>query len=606
MDLMEFRKNCGECSDEELVKAVAVIEPSVENSDAAKAWIWIVLKKLLDTERYGAAGTLLWGSALWNPEPLAVQRLLHAIRTTQNLIVLGAAAMGKTYTVCCWMLMDWIRDPEFTEIKVLSTSAGHAKSQAFSTLQRLYAASIVPLPGLAMSEFIGLNPKDRHSAITLVAVPQGDLNEGRATLQGFHPIPRPKPHPIFGSVSRVRCMIDEGEEAPNGVHQGVSNLLASGFGTEHVKVVFCTNPRDPSSRLAQLAEPEKGWTQLDLSKDKEWVSTERYHVIRLDGADCPNVLEKRVRYPGFLTWEGYQKFALELGGNSPRYMTFGRGAYPLSEMANVLIPYSLLEGSIGTFIFSGRTISAASCDLAFEGDDRVILFVGKYGNAIGFHALHGKPVLWQKGRHVLQAEQFYELPKERTIALATSIENRCKGLQVNADWVCVDRTGVGTGVADALAEQWSGSIKGIMWGGESGNRKLMAEDHDFACEICDGIGTEMHLRIRKYLEFGYLAISPQIDTTQLFRQLSSRKYQPSSKSVSGKPRIRIEPKREFKKRMGSSPDHGDALAMLCHVCALNGPEKARFGSDRAPRFKGPDGNIGVRERTAYVDFSQDL
>jgi hypothetical protein len=566
----------------------------------------MVLKKLLDTDRYGAAGTLLWGPALWNPEPLAVQRLLYAVRTTQNLIVLGAAAMGKTYSICCWMLMDWIRDPEFTEVKVLSTSAGHAKSQAFSTLQRLYAASIVPLPGLAMSEFIGLNPKDRHSAITLVAVPQGDLNEGRATLQGFHPIPRPKPHPVFGSVSRVRCMIDEGEEAPNGVHQGVSNLLASGFGSEHVKVVFCTNPRDPSSRLAQLAEPKNGWLQLDLDRDKEWDSNERWHVIRLDGADCPNVVERRLVYPGFLTWEGYQKFALELGGNSPRYLTFGRGAYPLSEIQNVLIPYSLLEGNIGQFIFTGRTIGIGGLDLASEGGDRIILFTGKYGNAVGFRPLNGQPTMFQKPRYVVQAEQFFEMAKMKTIALASEIEAKCKGLNIVPDWLTVDRTGLGVGCHDALCEQWSGSIRGVMWGAESGNRKILSDDHDFAIEIFDGLGCEMWVRVRKYLEFGLMAFHPQIETSGLFKELSSRRYAPSSKGVSGKPRIKLEIKREFKKRLGWSPDIADGLVMMVHGAAINGPQKASMlGSDRKPRYVSGS-NIGHREKTNYIDFSQDL
>lgn len=605
MDLLAFRKSCGEGSDEELVRAVYTLDPTVQNPDQARIFLWAMVEKLLSSERYGAAGLLLWGSELFNNEPRAVRQLFQAVRTSQNLIVLGAAAMGKSYSLIVFTLLDWLRDPQYTECKIISTTGGHAKSQAFSTLQRLYKASIVPLPGIAMDQFVGLDPKDSHTAIKLVAIPQGE--DGKGVLQGFHPVPRPSPHPVFGSMSRVRAFLDECEEIPAGVWEGVANLLASGFGTEHVKVYCATNPRDVTSKLSTLAEPSKGWVQLDLNTDKSWRSLENWDVIRLDGYDSENVQERRLVYGGFLTWEGYTRFATEMGGNSPRYLTFARGSYPLTELQNVLIPYSLLEGAIGTFIFSGRTIGCAAVDLAFEGDDRVVLFVGKYGNAIGFTPLHGgKPTLFQKSRYTLQAEQFYELKKERTIALATSIEARCKGLQVNeASWVCVDRTGVGTGVHDALHEQWSGSIKGIMWGGEAGNRKILSDDSDFAVEICDGIATEMHLRIRKFLEFGFLAISPQIDTTQLFRQLSSRRYQPSSKGPSGKPRIKLEIKREFKKRMGSSPDHGDALAMLCHICALNGPEKARFGSDRAPRFRTGD-NIGPRERTAYIDFSQDL
>lgn len=605
MDLLEFRRSCGECDDESLVKAVAKIEPSVETADQSKVWIWTLVRQLLDSDRYGAAGMLLWGPELFNSKPHAVQKLLQMVRSKQNLIVLGAAAMGKSYSLICFTLLDWLRDPQFTECKIISTTGGHAKSQAFSTLQRLYKASIIGLPGIAMDAFVGLDPKDRHSAITLIAIPQGE--DGRGVLQGFHPVPRPKPHPVFGSMSRVRAFLDECEEIPSGVWQGVSNLLASGFGTEHVKIYCATNPNDPTSKLAQLAEPPTGWTQIDLDRDKEWQSSERWSVLRLDGADAENVVERKLVYPGFLTWPGYEKFCLELGGLSPKYHTFARGMYPLGELQATLIPYSLLEGNIGQFLFSGRVIGCGGLDLASEGGDRVVLFVGRYGRAIGFQGVNGKPVLWQKPRYAIQLDQWHEMPKAKTIALASEIEAKCKGLNIVPDWLTVDRTGLGVGCHDALCEQWSGSIRGVMWGSESGNRKLMADDHDFAVELYDGLACEMYVRTRKYLEFGIMAFSPQIQTAGLFKELSARRYQPAPKGPSGKPRIKLEVKREFKKRLGWSPDIADALVMLVHGCGINGPEKASMlGSTKAPRFTGPDSNIGVRERTAYIDFSSDL
>ena len=604
MNLTEFRKECGEGTDEELVRAVWAIDHTVQTPDQAKAWIWALAKRLLDTERYGAAGLLLWGDALFNGGPRAVQQLLSFVRTTQNMIVLGAAAMGKTYTLICYTLLDWLRDPEYTEIKVISTTGGHAKSQSFSTLQRLYTNAIIPLPGLSMDGFVGLNPKDRHSAITLVAIPQGE--DGRGVLQGFHPVPRHSKHPVLGSMSRVRAMLDEAEEIPSGVWEGVSNLLASAWGAEAVKVFCATNPRDVTSKLAQLAEPVTGWSTINLDTDKRWRSSEHWDVLRLDGIDCENVEERKLIFPGFLTWEGYQKFALELGGQSPKYLTFGRGMYPLTALQNTLIPYSLLEAVIGTFIFEGRTTGCGGIDLAFEGGDRVILFAGKYGKAIGFQPLNGKPTLWAKARYCVQADQYYEIPKTKTIALASDLETRCKGLNIHPDWLTCDRTGVGTGTHDALCEQWSGGIRGVMWGSESGNRKILADDHDYANEICDGIDTEMYMRVRKFLEFGFLSFAPQIQTGQLFKELSGRRYQPSPKGPSGKPRIRLEPKKEFKRRLHWSPDIADALVMMCHGAALNGPEKASMLGNAPKRAFAPGDNIGDRERTAYVDFSQEL
>ena len=83
--------------------------------------------------------------------------------------------------------------------------------------------------------------------------------------------------------------------------------------------------------------------------------------------NCENAtVERKLVYPGFLTWDGYQKFAMELGGQSPKWLTFGRGMYPLSALQNTLIPYSLLEEVIGTYLFTGRTIGCGGIDLAAE------------------------------------------------------------------------------------------------------------------------------------------------------------------------------------------------------------------------------------------------
>lgn len=605
LDLLAFRQSLGEGSDQEVVAGVAAIDKSVTDADRARGWLWSFVIALLNSERYSAAGTVLWGPKLFNSGPRAVKQLLTYARQKQNVIVLGGAALGKSYTLICHLLLDWIRDPEWTEIKIISTTGGHARSQSFSTLQRLYKSAIVPLPGIAMDGFIGLNPKDRHSALSLVAIPQGE--DGRGVLQGFHPMPRTNLHPQFGAMSRVRALLDEAEEIPSGVWEGVSNLLASAWGPEAVKVMCATNPRDVTSKLAQLAEPPNGWTMINLDKDKEWMSSERWNVLRLDGYDCENVQTRELVFPGFLTWEGYQKFALELGGQSPKYLTFGRGMYPLSALANTMIPYSLLEPCIGTYIFEGRVIGCAGIDLAAEGGDRIILFVGKYGKAIGFQPLHGQPQLWKKSKYCIQSDQFYDLQKENTVPLATEIERRCRELKIAPDWTCLDRTGLGVGTHDVLKQQWSPLVRGVMWGAESGSYKILADDHDFAIEIYDGISTELYARCRKFLEFGHICFAPQIQTSMLFKELSSRRYQPSSKGPSGKPRIKLEPKKEFKKRMLWSPDIADAFVQMVHIAALNGPTKATMlGSDRAQTPRGRDFNLGPTERVNYIDFSQDL
>ena len=575
MDLAKFRRDCGECTEEELVKAVAAIDPTVQTPDQAKAWIWFLIKRLLDTERYGLAGVLLQGEALFNPGPRAVQQLLHTVRSTQNLIVLGAAATGKAYTLICYVLLDWIRDPEYTEIKVISeTTGGHAKSQS-----SLDASASVQ--GRVLSPFRGSRWMALWASIQRIDTVRSRLSQYHKgkTAEVFCRVSIPfheLPPILFSEVCRgyAHCwMKPKRFQAEFGKVYLTSWRPPGGAGGRQGCVA--TNPRDVTSKLAQLAEPANGWTTISLDTDKTWVSSERWNVLRLDRdrlRKCDRA--QHLVYPGFLTWDGYTKFAQELGGQSPKWLTFGRGMYPLSALQNTLIPYSLLEEVIGNYLFTGRTIGCAGIDLASDGGDRIVIFAGRYGNAIGFQPVNGKPTLWAKPRYCIQCDQYFELPPEKTIALATSIERKLKALNIHPDWTTCDRTGMGTGAHDVLQSQWSGSVRGVVLGSDAGNRKILTDDHDAACEVLEGLHTEMYVRVRKNLEFGFMAFHPQIPTAQLFKELSGRRYQPSAKGPSGKPRIRLEPKKNSKSALAASPDIADALVMMCHGCALDWPPES--------------------------------
>src|SRR6202007_2851109 len=137
-------------------------------------------------------------------------------------------------------------------------------------------------PGIQIDKFIGLDSKLLDQGIALVSIPQGDTGKGR--LRGFHPKPRELPHPTLGLMTRVRVFADEAEEVPEGIWDGIDNMCANMDANGSVKIVCATNPKDPLSRLADLAEPEQGWTAIDLDVDQEWVSKERYRVVRIDAA----------------------------------------------------------------------------------------------------------------------------------------------------------------------------------------------------------------------------------------------------------------------------------------------------------------------------------
>lgn len=581
MNLAEFREKLGDGSDAALLEGVQSLPEGrkILTPAHAKAFLWNLVLHLLETDRYSGAATLLWGSSLFDARPSTVRTIWRTIRNNAFSLLLGAGSLGKSYTVIAFLLLDWIRDPLFTTVKLMSTTAGHARANTFSTLSRLHSHSILKLPGKLQAGFVGVDKSDRHASIALVAIPPGD--DGKARLQGFHPTPRPRPDPSFGTHSRVRAFLDEAEEIPDGVWEGVDNLLTASHGPDLVKIIGATNPKDVTSRLATEAEPDKGWTRVDVEEDLEWISRRGWKVIRLDGARCENVQQRAQIFPSLMSLEGYERLRLKGGGNSPEYWTLARGMYPLAGVADAMIPYQLLDSAFGQYVFATHSIAAAGIDLAFEGPDLAKLAIARYGLAIGYR-LRDDPTLikFQKSKWCVQIDQIFDLPKLLTVAQSNQIRIRCEALNVTGDWVCMDRTGNASGVHDALRETWDRDVRGIHWGEEATATKILDEDKHYAIEELDGIVTEMWACLRKYLEFDFVKFAPVLEGTPLIEELTKRRYKIVGKGPTGIPRIRLEKKEEFKNRVGRSPDEADALVSVLHGIRMNGKERANMMLER--------------------------
>lgn len=585
LDPAKFRESLGDGEDRDKVLwAVRKHSPSgCPDYLHAAAFVLGIVRSFLDLEDYVAAAGILWGNSVFDSRPATVRLIFDFLSATSQGIIIGASSLGKSYTSSTWMLLDWIRDPEYTSIKCLSTTAGHLKSNVFSTLHRLHAEAVVPLPGLRLDGFIGLDSKDRYSSIERVSVRDGE--DGAAALKGFHPIPRRKKHPIFGWFSRVRALLDEAEDVPQGVWSSVGNLLSSKHGSEVVKILGCANPRDVTSVLAGLAEPDCGWGQVDPDEDYIWKSRNGWDVLRLDGAVTENVTQDRVIYVNFLTREGYDNFALKDGGDSPDYWTFARGIYPLKGHTSGVMPPALFDGVQGEYIFSTFSIGAAGIDLAFEGADKAKMAVGRYGEVSGFRHRSGKVVEFKTPFWAAQLDQIIDLKKMLTYAQAKNIFEILSVLMIQPEWVLLDKTGNATGVYDDLRVLWNPKVQGIGFGESASVKKITDQDTDFPAEIFQNSGTEMYFAVARWLEHGYLRCGPHVDVAILQQQFTRRRVKSLGKGPTGKQMKRLEKKEEYKKRYrNESPDDADAVSLFLHVCRMNGKEKASALGLRRPEI----------------------
>lgn len=541
---------------------------------------------------------LLWGTLIFNPGPKSVKDIWKAIKENSKCLIMGCGSVGKSYTGILWLFLDWLRDPEYTNVKIISTTAGHAKSNTFSILQRLHRTACIKLPGVTTGDYIGLDSKERKSGISIVAIPEGD--EGKGRLQGFHPDPRPEVHPILGPSGRARAFIDECEEVPSGLWEGIDNFLLSVHGSDTIKVIGAFNPKDQTSKTAQNAEPKDGWESFDIETGvhgkNTWISKNDWFVLRIDGKRTENVQTRTNKFPGFITHEGYRGLEDKDGGNSVGYYTFARGCYPPEGSIGVLISSSIWNRSRGEFIFINNPIKLGTCDVAVDGRDQCVYTTGRLGNASGFQPKGGKIVRFKEPRQALQIDQQFTLRKGDTKIVGDEIIKTSKALGISPEYVGIDATGNGSAVFSYVKAVWSEEVQGINFSANATNIKILEQDQYTPEELYEGIVTEVWFACQRWLEFGIMAISPSIRRDPLEGEVLGRRY-----VLGVGKKQRVEKKDDYRKRLGHSPDFADSWTLMPQVARARGSLMGSMTGEKTVKRPQSAPQHGVVDEPNWLD-----
>ena len=513
----------------------------------------------------------------------------------------------NSYSLGVWMMLDWLRDPQFTNILVVGPSENHLERNLFSHLVKLHRASSIPIPGELRQLEISIDSKNKDSGIFGVVVPVGKKAAGR--LQGVKVLQRPTPHPQFGPLSRVRVVLEEAENIPVGIWEDVTNIVSNTNGIERFKVAAPFNPKDPNGPCAIRCEPDKGWESVDCETSEEWMSKRGWKVVRLDAYKSENVIAGSEIFFGMQTKMGLEKSIQNAGGvGTAGYYTFCRGWYPPQGVDLAVIPQHLMTDLVGTYEFSEPPTPTAAMDVALEGGDNAIIILGKVGRATGWRKapIDGKPqpvipfldtFNQPTSRDVLQVDQIFTAPKGNTLDLVSHATRICRGAMVRGEHFGVDRTGNGAGVHDLLVANFNSGVKGINPSTAPTERKILAEDTFMPCDEYSYLLSELWFALRKYIEFGFVKISPTVPTDPLHAELTGRRF------LLGGKKIKVESKKEYKSRGNKSPDRADALTILVHVVRLNsgGPPSVTRGGSPEEDYGTPFvPTVGVTDRRDYL------
>lgn len=570
------------------------------------------------------AAQMLWTETQFNPNPTSTAQVWKLFDEADTGLIMGAAKMSKSFSMGVRLFLEWIRDPEFTSIRVLGPSEDHLAENLFSHLVSLHQHATLPMPGSVGDLFIGLNRRDQLSSIRGVVIPKGSTKKA-GRLQGGHRRPRPKPHPIFGPLSRLFIFLDEIENIPLGVWKDVDNVLSEiEKGGQGFKVFGAYNPTNPTDEVGKRAEPPFGWHDLDEDVHFRWKSTRGWDVLRLDGERCENVLLDKVVFPGLQTRDGLERIAQNAGGRTaPGYRTMGRGMYPSVGIEATIIPPGMLDKWRGEYVWFQEPQPVSATDLALEGTDGAIHTIGSWGLASGvkyppsLEFPNGHTVMFKDARGTvtprwgLQANKQFVLPKGDTITMKNAILDMNRKSGTKPEFYACDRSGNGAGTADLIKYEWSSIIHDVNYSEGASDSKIMQEDTKTCKEEYDRIFTELWFALRAWGEFGYFLLHPSLDMTELTQQLTQRRF------FSKGSRKQIEAKKDYKSRGFKSPGEADSLTLLVHA--------ARKGSGVIPSMRGgaadtsgmaddddmgnamyPGGvRIDASNRSDYLDLSPD-
>lgn len=533
----------------------------------------IYLHWLLNNQCMEGAAQLLWTPTQFNPGPQYTKDVWTLFDETSTGLIMGAASCSKSFGMGVRMFLEWIRDPEFTTVRLIGPSEDHLEANLFSHLVSLHTDASLPMPGSVGELFIGRSRRNALGSIKGLIIPVGQKKKA-GRLQGTKRKPRPKPHPQFGNLSRLLIFVDEAENVPGGVWSDIDNVISNLDDSmpDALKIFMAYNPTNPFDPVGVRAEPVPGWAGFDIDKDYKWRSKRDWTVLRLDGEKSENVIAGKTVFEGLQTRSGLSKIAKNAGGvNSPGYLTMGRGAYPKQSLAMNVISAGKLPKARGEFIWYDKPKPCGGVDLALEGGAVAVFTVGKFGLATGIKFppclkhLNGHTEMFRKGngpvipRWGIQADQQIPLPKGDTVVMKDAVIDMAQKAGIRPEFLCVDRTGNGAGVHDLIKNEWSTAVIGVNYSQSPTAGRIMTEDDKVCEDEFDRIDSELWFALNAFMEFSVLLLNPSMDMTKLNPQLTQRLYNtPGGKR-------KVESKKEFKSRGYESPDEADSLNLFVHA-----------------------------------------
>lgn len=551
-------------------------DSSVSSALATESDCWAVanryLYRLLYSSQYAAAALLLWGPDVFDPRPRSSRLIFGAFASSSLINVMGGASSSKTYSGVAWLLLDWVLDPEWTQVLLVGPDRDHLKRNAFGDLIRLHESSVLPLPGKADTESLSTS-KTRGMGFFAVALDRTPA--ASAKLKGAKTKPRDVVHPRFGRSSRLRVLLDEAQQVPVNAWPMLLNLISNLESKEHLKIFAAANPDDEYSQYGKNCRPVGGWAGLARTEET-WTSETGWTVVRLNAMFSENVRARRVIFPRLIDYDKVQSIIRGAGGDEEAASVYTQvyGMFPPHGASQAIVAKAHVESAKGEWIFEGRTTTYLSNDPAYTGD-RPATCSARFGRARAWRDEAGTIHHLKFPKNVLQLDAVGQLSRGDTQEMADQVFQLARELSLSPECFAIDRTGIGQGLHDLVRRQWQSKVRrspiadtvdilGVHYAESATEVKIAQEDVAAPCELYANVATEVWYALARWFELGLIRIGKGVELAAIEEIVSRRA---SRSSARGK-RLAVEGKDAYKARGNSSPDFADAICLVLHCVRL--------------------------------------
>lgn len=547
-------------------------------------------------------------TVIWNH---FFMRTFEACCNNKRVGLTGCSSSGKTFAAAVYAILLFMSDPKNTTIMVSTTAGTDAERRVWGEIKDLhnlideshrigtlldYLKVITFDPGKELQGTRGAAERDIGSGIILIPIPAGD--EGQKALGK-----------VIGTKQKTGTVLWIIDELPNmisGVLRAESNLESN----IKYRLIGIGNAKEKTDPHGDLCEPEAGWDSISEETD-EWTSVSGAKILFFHGGRSPNfhpavdpgITEKEMYPFPYISSKVYIDSVAKLnGGNDIEagrltldYMRFAIGFWPTGSVSTSIVSKELVESygadGISVVFGGGGKILVAGFDPAWtSGGDNCELSIGQLVNSNSAEKIlicDPDTVVFKSRVKGKGSEANEEFRKD----IAKQVVEYCKERGIKPEDFGMDISGDGGMMLREIIVEWgSSAIIPISSMEPSDNERFLNRVTQYWYQVADAIRTK---RVRRFNI-----------KSRYFKDLSRRTYESVSKG-----KVKVQQKKEFKKKYSYSPDAGDSFSYMVETAKRRGFSlKWMPDLNQADRFKekpfGPGMGHGNEDEVEYANYSE--